>query len=577
MIVYRSLFVILIISLTAGVPTLAQEDTTGQPPAVIANNKLMATAMYYDAVRARNKGDIAEAEDLLNKAKKLDPDAAGIYYDLARLNLARKQMAQAEKNILKAIELQPDNRWYKDQYANLLVGENKFKKAAEVYEQILQQDENDRENLQTIAYLYQRAGEKEKARKAFDKLLDMYGDEEEILERKLQMHLNNNELDEAMEVNNLLLKIAPNESKYHVRLAEMYNNNNEPDKAAEVYRKAIEIFPDDPGIQLSLSEYYKNKGDTENYRKYLRKVVVNNALEPSQQLTILGGFIISAEDSADKQFALDIAEDVAEQSPGDAMAVAAYGDMLGITGKMEQAAEQYKKSVEIDPANYVVWKNLLSVYLQLLQADSIIKYSGSALRKFPNQANLHYINGMGYNLKKEYSKALNSLERAADMMPEENRGELAGIYSTLADVYNSTKEYELSDEYFDKALKLAPDNPTTLNNYAYYLSERNTRLDDAEKMSARSLELAPNLPTFLDTYGWIMYQQGNYKKAKEYIEKAIAGEEAAASGTLWEHLGDVYLKLKDKNKAVESWQKAKELGVDNPDIDKKLKEHAMYE
>lgn len=553
----------------------AQEDSTGQPPKVLANKKQMATATYYDAVRARNKGDLAEAEELLNKAKALDPNGAGIYYDLARINMARKQMAQAEKYIKKAIALEPENRWYKDQYANMLVSENKFSKAAEVYEEILAEDENSREYLQTIAYLYQRAGENKKASAAFDKLLAMYGDDEEILERKLQMHLNNNELDDAMEINNLLIEIAPNESKYHIRLAEMYNNNNQPAKAAEVYRNAEKLFPDDPGIQLSLSEYYKREGDTANYRKYLRKVVVNNALDPSQQLTILGGFIVNAKDSTDQEFALDIAKEVAAQSPDDALAVAAYGDMLGITGKLDEAAAAYKKSVEIDPANYVVWKNLLSVYLQQTQADSLIKYSEEALRKFPNQANLHYINGMAYNLKQDYNKSLNALERAADMMPEENRGELAGIYGMLGDVYNSTKDYEQSDEYFEKALKLAPDNPTTLNNYAYYLSERGARLDDAERMSARSLELVPDQPTFLDTYGWILYKQGDYKKAKDYIEKAIEAEDVAVSGTLWDHLGDIYLKMKDKRKAVESWQKAKELGVDNPEVDKKLSEHAM--
>lgn len=574
MIILKRVLIITGLYLCSGFMATAQEDGTAPPPPIEDNKKLSAIATHYEAVRARNKGDLVEAEEKLRKAMELDPDGAGLYYDLARIQMGRKQLAEAEKNIKKAIELQPENNWYKEQYAILLLDENKFKKAAEVYEAILAEDEHNKEYLQTIAYLYQRAGEKKKAKEAFDKLLAMYGDNEEILEAKLQLHLNNNELDEAVDINNLLIKIAPNESKYYIRLAEMYNNNNLPDKAAEVYKNAELLFPDDPGIQLSLSQYYKRVGDTQNYKKYLRKVVVNNALDPSEQLTVLGGFIVEAEDSADRALGLELAKEVAKQNPDDARAVAAYGDMLGISGHMMDAAEQYKKSVKIDPANYVVWKNLLSVYLQEQKPDSMIKYSDEALRKFPNQANLHYINGMGHSMKKEHEQALNSLERAADMMPEENRGELAGIYSTIADVYNSLKDYESSDEYFDKSLKLAPDNPTTLNNYSYYLSERNVRLDDAEEMSKRSLELVPELATFMDTYGWIMYKKGDYKKAKEYIEKAIAREDVSQSATLWDHLGDVYYQLKDKEKAIECWKKAKELGVDNPDIDKKIKDNA---
>jgi len=576
MILNKRKFLLFGIFVATGFISGAQEVDT-IPPRIAENSKLNAVALHYEAVRARNKGDNTEAEEKLRKVIKFDPEAAGAYYDLARIHMQRKQMGEAEKNIKKAISLQPDNKWYKEQYAILLLDENKFKEAARVYEEIVAADENNKEYLQTIAYLYQRAGDFDKAIAAFDKLLKMYENDEEILEAKLQLYLNNNQLDKAVEVNNLLISIAPNESGYYARLAEMYNNNNEPEKAAETYKKAEALFPDDPGIQLSLSEYYKKKGDKANYKKYLRKVVSNDALEPSVQLTILGDFVLGTEDSTDQVLGLELAKLVAEQHPEDARAVAAYGDMLGITENLDEAAEQYKRAVELEPASYVVWKNLLSVYLQLDKADSIIKYSERALRLFPNQAQMHYLNGVGYNVKKEYSKAVNSLERAIDMMPEENKGELAGMYGTLADVYYNMKEYDLSDENFEQSLKLVPDNPTTLNNYSYYLSERGVQLDKAEKMSKRSLELVPDLPTFLDTYGWILYKQGNYKKAKEYVEQAIEKEEAAASGTLWEHLGDIYYKLNDQQKAIECWLKAKELGVDSPNIDRKLMERKLYE
>lgn len=557
-------------------PASAQETDTIPPP-IGAQSKLNAVVLHYDAVRARNKGDNAEAEARLRDAIKFDPEGAGLYYDLARINMAKRQMGEAEKNLKKAIELEPDNNWYKEQYAGLLVEENKFTEAAELYEGIVAKDEHNKEYLQTIAYLYQRAGERKKATAAYEKLVKMYGNDEEILEGKLQLHLNNNELDEAVKVNNRLIELAPGESKYYIRLAEMYNNNDQQDKAAEIYKKAEQMFPDDAGIQLSLSEYYRRKGDREQYKKYMQKVVRNNSLGASEQLTVLAGFVLSSDDSADRQVSLELAKDIAMNNPEDARAIAGYGDMLGVTGHMTEAAEQYKKSVDIDPANYVVWKNLLSAYLEAEMYDSVLKYSDRALRVFPNQAQLHYLNGMAYSLKKDYSKAVNAMERAVDMMPEENKGELAGMYGLLADAYYNMKDYKASDEYFEKSLKLAPDNPTTLNNYAYYLSERGERLEDAEKMSKRSLELSPDLPTFLDTYGWILYKQGNYKKAKEYIEKAINKEEQAAGGTLWDHLGDVNYKLGDKDKALENWKKAKELGADNPRLDKKIADKKLYE
>lgn len=559
---------------TAG--AMAQEADTIPPP-ISENSQLNAVVLHYDANKARSRGDNGEAEQLLRKALQFDPEAAGIYYDLARINMQGKRSAEAEKNIKKAIELAPGNNWYKEQYANILLDQNRFADAAAVYEEVLRTDDRNKENLQKVAFLYQRAGDKKKALQAFDKLVSMYGDDEEILEDKVQLHLDNNELDKAIELSRKLIQMAPGESKYYILQAKIHSSNNMQDEAAKLFTQAEELFPDDPELQLALSEYYIQKGDKDKYKKYLEKLVTNNSLEPAQQLTVLGGFLSTVKDSTERDFALQMAGKLAKMHPDAASAQAAYGDMLGISGQLLPAAEQYKKALAIDPSNYTIWKNLLSIYLQEQVADSVVRYSDKALRLFPNQAQLHFLNGMGHNMKKDYTKAVNALQRAIDMIPEENKAELADMHGMLADVYNSTKQYDLSDENFDKALQLEPDNASTLNNYGYYLSERNTRLDDAEKMSKRSLELAPEQPTFLDTYGWIMYKKGNYKKAKEYIEKAIEKEQATASGTLWDHLGDINYKLNNKEKALECWQKAKELGADNPQLDKKIKELKLYE
>lgn len=540
------------------------------------NDNVNAKALYYDAVRARNRGDLQEAEQLLKKVVQFDKNAAGAYFDLARIYTVMKKADDAEQNMKKAISLQPDNKWYKEQYAGLLMEMQRFDEAAEIYEKIAAQ-ENNKFYLQTLAYVYQRGGQVDKAIATFDKLLKMYGNDEDILEKKLQLYLNNNELDKAVLINNELIKLAPDETTYYIRLAEMYNNNNEPEKAADIYRKAEKMFPDDPGIQLSLSEYYKQSGNEKLYKDYLQKVVTNNSLDAQSQLTILSTYFIESKDSSGKAFALEMAGKLAEDNQDDARLQTLYGDMLAMTGKLEDAELPYKRSLEIETSNFSVWRNLLSLYIQQDKMDSLIKYSDKALRIYPNQAILHYFKGIALNSKKEYDRAVNSIQRAIDMTPEEEVSDIAGMYAFIGDINNSLKNYEEADEAFDKALELDANNATTLNNYAYYLSVRGVRLTDAEKMSKRSLELSPDLPTFLDTYGWILYKQGNYKKAEEYIQRAIEQERANASGTLWEHLGDVQYKLGNKNGALTSWQKAKELGTEGDLIDRKIKEQKLYE
>jgi Tfp pilus assembly protein PilF len=115
-----------------------------------------------------------------------------------------------------------------------------------------------------------------------------------------------------------------------------------------------------------------------------------------------------------------------------------------------------------------------------------------------------------------------------------------------------------------------------LNNYAYYLSERNEQLEKADEMSKRSNALSPNQSTYEDTYAWILYKKGNFRDAKVWIEKAI-NNGAGTNGTILEHYGDIIYKLGEIDKAVEYWEKAKATGDHSELLVKKLTDRKLYE
>src|SRR5690606_4581848 len=150
------------------------------------------------------------------------------------------------------------------------------------------------------------------------------------------------------------------------------------------------------------------------------------------------------------------------------------------------------------------------------------------------------------------------------------------FYTQLADAYHQMEEHKQSDKYFDLALALNENNPTALNNYAYYLSVRNENLDKALRMSEKSNNLSPNNAIFLDTWAWILYQQKNYPKALEIIEKAMqyGGDK---SGEVIEHYGDILYKNGMKDKALQQWQKAKAAGDASPAIDQKINTQSIIE
>ena len=179
--------------------------------------------------------------------------------------------------------------------------------------------------------------------------------------------------------------------------------------------------------------------------------------------------------------------------------------------------------------------------------------------------------------KKQYPQAINAIKRAIDIQPENDKPKLAAMYSLLADEYHSNKQDDLSDKTYEKVLSLDPDDASVLNNYSYYLSERGKKLDEAEKMSQKSLDLRPDESTFLDTYGWIQYKKGNYLKAKDFVERAIQLAGNKADAALYDHLGNICYQLNERDKAIEYWKRSKEMGGDDPMLDKKISEGKLYE
>ena len=124
---------------------------------------------------------------------------------------------------------------------------------------------------------------------------------------------------------------------------------------------------------------------------------------------------------------------------------------------------------------------------------------------------------------------------------------------------------------YDKSLALLYDNHLVLNNYAYFLSEEERRLEDAERMSARAIELSTSNPTYLDTYAWVLFKLRRVADAKRYMQQAITLDRTKSS-ELQLHYGDILAALGEHFMAEVYWRKALEYGADAQQIEKRIEE-----
>lgn len=570
-IIYRFAFLISFILLASSSNSFGQLAEI-KPPDTSKNENAAAIRLYADAVKENVLGNSKEAEALFTRFIEAKPNEAAAYYELARINAKENNPTKALQNIKRAISLDSNNKWYQEFYANILANTNNNAEAAEIFSKMADKYSPSESYLSKSTFLFQKIKNYDRALIDLEKIVKLKGPEEDLLMQINQIYLIQNKPEQAAKTLQRLIDANPNEGRYYALLAEMYLTNKNEAKAKEIFDKAEQKFPDDLSISLGLASYYKQKNDSQKYTEYINKSVTNNTIDVQTQITLLVSYLQEmGNDSAVRTNATKLTEFLLVKKPDNAILQGVYGDLLSTQNKPKEAIEAYKKSLKLDNNNINIWQQLLFALSDKPNADSLIFYSEEALTLFPSAAMLHYLHGIGYNNKGNYKQGIKAIETAIDFQPTENKALLSEMHASLGDAYNSMKDYAKADKSFDEALKLMPDNATVLNNYAYYLSVRKVRLDEAEKFSAKSLELRPGEATFLDTYGWVFYQKGNYEKAKELIELAIFKNGENADATLYEHLGDIYFKLKNETKALENWNTALTKDPKNEQIIKKIK------
>ncbi len=178
---------------------------------------------------------------------------------------------------------------------------------------------------------------------------------------------------------------------------------------------------------------------------------------------------------------------------------------------------------------------------------------------------------MAYYRQEDTDNALETFRNGINVINEDSRPEIVSdFYAVMGDLLHQKGREAEAFAAYDSCLVWKEDNIGCLNNYAYYLSLQNTRLDEAEHMSYRTIKAEPENATYLDTYAWILFMQKRYAEAKVYIEQALQHDDQPGA-VVDEHAGDIFALCGDMDNALLQWQKALEQDPDNKLLAKKIK------
>lgn len=544
--------------------------------ALSEQDKMKYDFMFFNANKERMIGNYQLSAGLFLQCIELDPTQPTAYYELANIFDLTNQNKEAIIYAQKAVSLNGENYWYRFLYAHLLQKSNNIDEAVKQYQILSQKNPHNIDLLYNLAGTQLYSGKYEEALKTYNKLEAEVGISEEISLQKQKIYIKLNNIEKAAEELTKLSNHFPDETKYQGYLADMYLVNNMPDKAFEIYKQILEKDPNDPYSHLALYEYYKNKGEKEKASQEIKQVFENKEFNIDTKMQILLTYYAESESKTEiKQDAYDLSKLLIQAHPDDAKAYTIYADFLYRDKKMDGAKENYLKAIELDSSRFALWSQVMFIESEMQDFDGMLIHSKMALELFPNQPLFYFFYGASNIQKKNYQEAIDYLVIGKDFVVS-NPPLLAQFYANLGDSYYRIKDHKNSDKYYEKALEIEPNNIYVLNNYSYYLSLRGENLDRAEALSLKANEIEPNQPNYEDTYAWILYKQGKYVAAKEWLEKAVENG-GNSNAVILEHLGDVNAKLGNIDKALELWNKAKLAGETSELIDKKIADKKLYE
>jgi Tfp pilus assembly protein PilF len=233
------------------------------------------------------------------------------------------------------------------------------------------------------------------------------------------------------------------------------------------------------------------------------------------------------------------------------------GDHLMEVRNYAEAAKVFRKAAS-DPALSAGRPNYL---FRLSQAHELSGNTKSALeavaeaRKIlPDVPLLHYQEGWVHYHAENWDQAVRVFEAVMAKYPQQT-DIVRRCQFSLSNIYVQQGNIRKGEEILEKVLAEDPDNISVNNDLGYLYADQNKNLEKAEKMIRKAITAEPENAAYLDSMGWVLYRLGKYAEAATYLEKAVKLP-TGSDGTIWDHLGDCYLKLDKKDKTVDAWQKA---------------------
>ena len=514
-------------------------------------------------------GQVNEGTELLDNLIKEYPDYPEAYFTKSLLYAQMEDLETSLPLAKEAIRLKPKHLTYNNHLLGLYKSMRDGESIVRTLNQLLLYYPNNPVILREKILMLHASKQSEQALAVYDEATKAIGDSDTLDVVKAEVLIDMGKLKEAR---TLLEKWYQQRSpirEVYGTLAFVQNNLGQGKQAIQVIQDGLASTKND-FLYFDLADVYNNQSKPQRACTALQEAFRSDNIPYPEKHRVMAQ-IAASPDMLTLPQKQDLANMLVLKYPRIAENYNFKADILWQGQNLAEAKSLYLTSLGLNPRQADTWRKLINVELAANQLSEGIMHGQEALIHFPDNAILYYFTGVAYFLNRDTTEAREFLESALDNSENESDYVKSMIYGSLGDLYHALNMVKVSDAAYQEAISLDSTNATALNNLAYYWSVRKENLDKAAEYARQATVLDPASNTFMDTYAWVLFQQGEYKQAQTWIEKAMQREKPSA--VLLEHYGDILSKQGKTKNAVAQWQKALNLvnGDKSVDVDK-LKE-----
>jgi cellulose synthase operon protein C len=614
---------------------LSRRDLDGAMQVLSAPAIAAKKDLRVEQIRAQifaQKGDLAQAESIIQSLIPQKPNDIALRGQLARIFVTQHRLEDAEKELRLIATANPENTGAELDVVRFLNGTkgpaaardelvNRIKAGGDVFsyqmaladldfmqgksEQALAllQDlikvigtppEHTLAAQAKLAEFYFRKGDYPAAGKLVDDILKK--DSRNVIALKVRASIRIEEGQHESAIGDLreALNSQPKSPELLLLMALAYERNGKLELADRQYADAAKSAPRSPEVTLRYVAFLEREGQTARAEDVLVEAVSANP----QNVNFLNALAQIRLVRQNWDGALAAAQSIQAIGNDHGAADLIRGSAFAGQNKMEQAITSLEAAHASAPDALQPIVSLVSAYVRTRKTDRAEALVREMQKKYPDNAQLSLLLGSTYLAANNFEQAEKSFETAVEKNPKEEAGytALANLYirqknydrasSTLQTglrqqpnnlnlklaltaVMIEMKDYEGAIAKYESILKERPNIPVAMNNLASLLLDYRTDKASLDRAYALADGLKDsNIPQFQDTVGWAQYRRGDFNKAIPILESAQAKLPNLAS--IRYHLGMSYIEARQREKAAEQLKAALQLEPDGSPLKEKI-------